>query len=99
MKVVAGDDDTIDIKWKLTFPADGGSSAYSADGDAAGNMYIAYQTCVPCTGDACTPSLNAYTGQPTGEFDPICKNFVSMRAAADGCVAPCVRGCLAESTL
>jgi hypothetical protein len=71
------------VPWYKAFAATAGSSVYSVDGDAAGNMYVHYSTCVPCVGDSCSPETDRY-GRPTGFNAPTCTRSLAMLNAADG---------------
>ena len=61
-----------------TFPSTAGSSVSGIDGDASGNMFIAYRECVPCV-SGCTPGTDRY-GRPDGTFAPICTGYLSKVA-------------------
>jgi hypothetical protein len=73
------------IAWHVTFPSTAGSTVYSVDGDAQGNMFVNYQTCVPCV-SSCTPGTDGY-GRPTGLNAPTCTRYLAKLNSNDGSVA------------
>jgi hypothetical protein len=70
------------VAWHVAFNSPAGSSVYSVDGDAAGNMFVHYSTCVVCTAD-CVAETDRY-GRPTGSNAPTCSKHLAMLASSNG---------------
>jgi hypothetical protein len=73
------------IPWHKAFESAAGSSVTSVDGDYEGNMFVNYQTCVPCT-ENCEPGYDGY-GRPTGQNAPTCTRYLEKLNSADGSTA------------